>query len=383
MLALGGLVALAISGCGGAARADVTTAPGPPTPAQAAEVAAINHGLAVDQRAIAAYVAAGALLNGSNQKAAGWFLGQELSHAGVLRSLVAELGGVAHQPSSRYQLGHPSSAAEVLDLLQSIERQQIAAYASTIPRLDKSWLRTRLAAILGDDAQHLAVLDSLRGRPPPSTAFPVAATSAVAVADRPLISQLLDAELTATEVFGWALTSGRLSDGVQRLVSYLLAQEQAHVLVLTHALGRRYPPPAPEVSLDRVVTTIAVKMQSSQLRSQRGWVDLLQALTWRAPGAPLLRDHPRAARARFAAGGFDPGRRGGALGAAQRLRHTAARARGTRGAGARMASARDLAVAVRADSRAGSLRRRCGSHGTCTTRSSRTPARRRRTSAAA
>ena len=66
--------------------------------------------------------------------------------------------------------------------------------------------------------------------------------------------------------------------------SYLLAQEQAHVLVLTHALGRRYPPPAPEVSLDRVVTTIAVKMQSSQLRSQRGWVDLLQALTWRLQG---------------------------------------------------------------------------------------------------
>ena len=151
-LALAGLAALALAGCGGAARADVTTTPGPPTPARLAEVGALNHALATDQRAIAAYVAGGGLLNADGQKATGWFLGQELTHAGVLRSLIKQLGGIAHQPSPRYQLGHPRSAAEVLELLSSLEREQIAAYAWAIPRLDKGWLRTRLAAILADDA---------------------------------------------------------------------------------------------------------------------------------------------------------------------------------------------------------------------------------------
>ncbi len=292
-LALAGLAALALSGCGGAARADVTTPLGPPTPAQAAEVAAINQGLKTDQRAIAAYVAAGPLLSANGQKTVGWFLGQELTHAGVLRSLIKQLGGVAHQPSPRNQLGHPRSAHEVLELLRSVELEQIAAYASAIPRLDKGWLRTRLAAILADDAQHLAVLESMQGQPPPGTAFPVTPGPVIALSDRSRFEQLLRAELIATEVLRLALTSGRLSPNAQQLAGYLLAQERAHVLLLARALGLRSPPQPPRVELDRVVRSTTRGMAPSLLRRQRGWIELLNAVGWRLEGLVYFATMPQ------------------------------------------------------------------------------------------
>ena len=68
----------------------------------------------------------------------------------------------------------------------------------------------------------------------------------IAAPDRWRFEELLHAELIGTEVFAPGARVGRLSPNAQRLVTYLLAQEQAHVLLLTHALGLRSPPAAAE-----------------------------------------------------------------------------------------------------------------------------------------
>ena len=59
----------------------------PPPPC--VDAGTLNGVLAQYQRTIAGYTAAGPLLSGSDEHADGWFLGQQLSHAGDLRAFVA------------------------------------------------------------------------------------------------------------------------------------------------------------------------------------------------------------------------------------------------------------------------------------------------------
>jgi hypothetical protein len=278
------VVAAVLSGCGGSAAANTTTAAAM-TPAGTADVQALNAALAAVQRAIAGYVASGPLLRGEAQSADGLFLWQELRKAGTLRKLIAGLGGKAHEPSPRYELGRPRNPPEVIGLLESLERQQLAAEASAIVRVHEGWIRARIAAILANDAQHLILLVAVHGLPPPSAAFPVPYASSIDAADDVRVADLLRAERLASTVLLRALRSGRLTPRAGALVEYLLEQERAHVRALEQALSSYHLPPGfGRPGVDELLGVAPSDLQRSAPAGERGWIDLLQAIEYRLEG---------------------------------------------------------------------------------------------------
>jgi hypothetical protein len=56
-------------------------------------------------------------------------------------------------------------------LLKRLERLQIRTYLETIPRLSGGRVRAAMAAILANDAQHLAMLRWQAGGPPAPAAL--------------------------------------------------------------------------------------------------------------------------------------------------------------------------------------------------------------------
>jgi hypothetical protein len=154
---LGGVATVSLTGCGASHRLRVTPQ------GRAIDAELLNGVLAIEQRAIAAYTAAAPLLGGFGQKMAGQFLSQELLHAGILRKLVSDVGGQAHNPLGHYDLGRPRGSRHLLALLHELEREQIAAYLHVIPRMTTPFLRQTLASVLANDAQHVAVLRAQQG----------------------------------------------------------------------------------------------------------------------------------------------------------------------------------------------------------------------------
>jgi hypothetical protein len=290
--ALAGLFAVAaglVAGCGGSAAARADTVDRAAAPLRAADVAALNAALAADQRAVAGYVASGPLLSGDAQRVDGWFLGQELSHAGALRSLIKGLGGAPHQPDPGYRLGHPRAHQALLGLLGSLERGQVAATAGAIPRVHEGWIRARLAAILADDAQHLAVLGTLAGRSPAASAVQIGRPASIDPADVGTIERLLRAQTIVATVLEWSLHPGRLAPWARSLVLYELSQERADTRELDRLLTSvGYPQPiraAPAgLTLDQVLKTTAVSLPLSAVRGSRGWLRLIEDVELRFEG---------------------------------------------------------------------------------------------------
>ncbi|MBV9312004.1 MAG: DUF4439 domain-containing protein [Solirubrobacterales bacterium] len=136
---------------------------GIPAGSRPADLSILKHGLDLEHQAIAAYTAGIPLLKGRQQAVAKYFLNQELSHAGELAGLIKQAGGKFPQPGSSYQLGHPRRSADVLRLLERIEQAQLSWYTTTISALAPGPVRAAVAAVLSNDAQHLAALRSLLG----------------------------------------------------------------------------------------------------------------------------------------------------------------------------------------------------------------------------
>jgi hypothetical protein len=165
----GGATAGLLAGCSGSkplrlkVRSGVKVARG--------DVAILNGLLGIEQHTIAAYTAGIPLLRRPAAKAAKQFLGQELAHAQSLTDLIKQAGGKAAKPSASYELGNPATEPQVLALLEALEGRQLAAYVQMIPQLSPGHLRSAVAAIFANDAQHLAVLRTELGHDPIPTAF--------------------------------------------------------------------------------------------------------------------------------------------------------------------------------------------------------------------
>lgn len=156
--------ALVLGGCGS------TYAPPrfsklPPV-ARRSDVELLNGTLDLEHKLIAAYTGAIPLLTGSRQSAARRFLSQHLAHAGELIALVRQAGGRPVAPKPSYELGQPRTPGDVLALLQSLERNAIAAYLDSIPNLAPSQVRAAVASILANEAQHISILRASLGQPP-------------------------------------------------------------------------------------------------------------------------------------------------------------------------------------------------------------------------
>jgi hypothetical protein len=169
-LVAGAGTALLLAGCGArdpTAHALRTLPQGP----RESDVEILNHALDLEYRLIDSYAGGIPLLSGFDKKAAQRFLGQELSHAGELSGLVKEAKGQPIQPRTDYGLPRPGNAAEVLQLLHTLESGMITVYLDVIPRLAPGIVRASVASILANEAQHLAVVRSGQGLAPVPSAF--------------------------------------------------------------------------------------------------------------------------------------------------------------------------------------------------------------------
>jgi hypothetical protein len=171
--ALAGVGALvALGGCGGAAPSGQEAVKHAARPVAETDVGILMAALALERRTIAAYVAGIPLLPRSQVKGAKAFLAEELAHAGEVISLIKAAGGTAPPRADNYDLGAPPrGGADVVALLHSLERLQIASYLKWIPRLSPGPVRAAVSSILACDAQHVAVLRVAQGKPALASAF--------------------------------------------------------------------------------------------------------------------------------------------------------------------------------------------------------------------
>jgi hypothetical protein len=134
------------------------------------DVDVLNHLLELEYQAVAAYTAGIPFLNRDETTAAKQFLGQEVTHASTLAGLIKQAGGKAVMPESSYELGRPRRE-DILTLIARLEAQQLDAYVRLIPALSAGKLRSTAAAIMANDAQHLAVVRHTLGQAPIPSAF--------------------------------------------------------------------------------------------------------------------------------------------------------------------------------------------------------------------
>ncbi len=268
-------LALVLAGCGATRHQHTANKLGELSARQrAGMVLALNSVLAADQETIFAYTFVGPLLSGRAQRADGRFLGDENTHAGVLRALIARAGGKPHVRRSVYDLGDPHTKAQVLDLLRGLEQADITLNLSAIPRAPSAWVRTVLASILANDAQHMAVLRLLQHLAPLQGAFVGGEPSRPSPSSAARLLALLRVELIARAVYGRALRAAALPPAARRLLAVLSAHERAHAEAVAGALGQAptdqgaaSPPGAAALLLPR-----------SWPRHRKGWLDLLQTV---------------------------------------------------------------------------------------------------------
>jgi rubrerythrin len=165
---IGAGAVIGLVGCGGSTRPNLRKLP---PAAKSTDVALLNQALDLEHEAIAAYTAGIPLLDGRPKKAAQLFLEQELSHAGEMYGLIKQAGGRPNKAKASYDLGHPSTAMDVLRLLHDLEHRELRLYLGALTRLSPGSVRAAVAAVLANDAQHVAVLRSALGMVPLPSPF--------------------------------------------------------------------------------------------------------------------------------------------------------------------------------------------------------------------
>ena len=110
-------------------------------------------------------------LRGSARALALRLQAQERDHADGLSEAILQLGGTPSKPQPTYSFPRLRGQAAALRFATGIENRAIAAYMKTLPRLTSPDLRGTAAAIVTDEAEHLAVLLGELGRPQLPQAF--------------------------------------------------------------------------------------------------------------------------------------------------------------------------------------------------------------------
>jgi hypothetical protein len=169
--ALGGLGAASLSGCGTRIDTGRTAAAQLQPAVKQRDVTILGDLLELERRTVAAYIAGIPLLGGTQAKAAEQFLDEELQHTGELIALITATGAKASPRAASYDIGHPRDGAGVLALVHTLEGLQIAGYVRSLPRLAPGPVRAAVATILASDAQHIAMVRLMQGRPPAPSAF--------------------------------------------------------------------------------------------------------------------------------------------------------------------------------------------------------------------
>jgi rubrerythrin len=134
-------------------------------------VGLLNSVLALEHAAVAAYAALAELLGPRPRRRAREIAEQERDHVRRLSDLIAGLGGtpVTGRPAADYASAFPRLAGpgDALLLAQDVEQRLVRAHLEALRKLPAGDLRRTVAAIATSEAEHLAVVDGLRGEPEP------------------------------------------------------------------------------------------------------------------------------------------------------------------------------------------------------------------------
>lgn len=150
-------VALALAGCGHTHPAATHVSTLPPD-LKAADAAIFNGLVDAEYEVAATYIAGIPLLSDHNLRAAKHFLVQEVAHITQLTNLVTVAHGTPHGPRASYDLGHPRSESQVLELIHRAEQGTVRAYLDAIPKLTPGAARAAAGSILANEAQHVSVI---------------------------------------------------------------------------------------------------------------------------------------------------------------------------------------------------------------------------------
>jgi hypothetical protein len=126
---------------------------------------------------VAAYKTGAPHLKGDVLAIGKLFLEQELAHVDVLASAIKAAGGKPNKAAASYDFPELRSQADVLRFAVDVENTAIGAYIDALPKLGKGDLRATAAAILSNEAEHVAVLLGALGMQQVPDAF-VVGTSA-------------------------------------------------------------------------------------------------------------------------------------------------------------------------------------------------------------
>lgn len=137
----------------------------------ASDVEILNSALDLEHMAVAAYTAGAKLLKGDALKAGKRFLGQEREHADALTQAIKTMKGKPNRPRVSYDLPKLGSQTDVLRFATDLENTAVAAYIDALPKLTNPDLRATAAAILTNEAEHIAVLLGAQGKGQVPTAF--------------------------------------------------------------------------------------------------------------------------------------------------------------------------------------------------------------------
>jgi rubrerythrin len=134
------------------------------------DAAILNSALDLEEIAIAAYRAGLPRLDGDLAATGRHFLEQEREHAEALRGAIRDLGGRPNR-SRPAELPQLRDGRAVLRFAAELERTFVAAYLDMLPRLHTKELRRSAAAILTNEAEHIAVIEAALGEEPARSAF--------------------------------------------------------------------------------------------------------------------------------------------------------------------------------------------------------------------
>ena len=173
--AIAGMLLGGCGGCGGAAGAggrrsqEASVLFSQASEERDADALLLDAALALELRLGAAYGAIAARLGGTGGAAAlvRRIAAQEAQHAQALSKAIEGLGGPPAPTSPTPVFRAPRTARAALELAHREENRAIAFYIDTLPKLSAdNALRARIAAVLANEAQHLALLAQALGQAP-------------------------------------------------------------------------------------------------------------------------------------------------------------------------------------------------------------------------
>ncbi|MEY2515877.1 MAG: hypothetical protein QOJ89_3235 [bacterium] len=165
--------AMFLSACGDDTKSPVIG----PDESDEADVEILNSALDLELMAVAAYKAGAARLKGDVLQVGKLFLEQEQEHADGLVAAIEDAGGRPNKAKRSYDFPELRSQTDVLRFAIELENTAIAAYIDALPKLGKGDLRATAAAIISNEAEHVAVLHGVLGEEQVPDAFVVGRVS--------------------------------------------------------------------------------------------------------------------------------------------------------------------------------------------------------------